>query len=754
MQLQEGEKTLLFYKYFFLNLVIFLIPFITISFFVYHEATKIIKKEIIAANVSKLEQVKDISDTRIKDMKSIATNISTDHKMTPYMLTKPYESILAIQQLINYAVNNSSIDGLFLYMDDHPYIYTSSGTATFDTYVQKTFGLSRKEMEDFRQDVQENNEPVFKKHQLSSSNQHIISHIYPISPGDGSSYGRKVVFLMKEKTYHSLVQHALGNSVGTNYILDHNNNLITVTKNEIPVSIPEIKQLASQGQKVIHKKLAGEDYSIVHVRSDLTGWTFITAMPTRQFFGKLNDLQQTIIYILTAIAIIGIIIISIVARRQYKPLQNLVKLLKSKHIIDLSHSAQKDELTRIRESILYMTDTSEKLHEKIELQAPYVKDQLLLQLLNGNMDKTKELKGLLADVNVSFKSNHVFVVLISKRGRDKKTVNHLGHESLYAKLQKIDFKNSVGYGVELPDDNGFGIIVSVDERNVQHHYQEFIDKLMEKITMQTHLTCSIGVGNIYTELDKINRSFIEAKAANEYANITNQGSCIYFENIAAQESSASWFPLQLQVKLSQSLKQGDYVVANETLKEILNHSTSIQTSIYMTKAMAYDLINSLLKVIVEQNLLYDVAYIKQLFKFQTIDELYNTLDKIAVYICKEMNQKKRNKNNHLCQKMMEYLQKEFTNPELSLEKLADYFNLSVPYASRFIKEQTGYTFTQIIWDMRMKECKRLLLDTSIPIKDIVFQVGYYDVANFTRKFKKSVGVTPGQYRKHRIDTAL
>lgn len=217
---------------------------------------------------------------------------------------------------------------------------------------------------------------------------------------------------------------------------------------------------------------------------------------------------------------------------------------------------------------------------------------------------------------------------------------------------------------------------------------------------------------------------------------------------------ASWFPLQLQVKLSQSLKQGDYVVANETLKEILNHTTSIQTSIYMTKAMAYDLINSILKVIAEQNLLYDVAFIKQLFKFQTIDELYNTLDKIAVYICKEMNQKKRNKNNHLCHKLMKYLQKEFTNPELSLEKLADYFNLSVPYASRFIKEQTGYTFTQIIWEMRMKECKRLLLDTSIPIKDIVAQIGYYDVANFTRKFKKSVGVTPGQYRKHRIDTAL
>ncbi|MBU8566648.1 AraC family transcriptional regulator [Virgibacillus pantothenticus] len=103
---------------------------------------------------------------------------------------------------------------------------------------------------------------------------------------------------------------------------------------------------------------------------------------------------------------------------------------------------------------------------------------------------------------------------------------------------------------------------------------------------------------------------------------------------------------------------------------------------------------------------------------------------------------------------MDYLQKEFTNPDLSLEKLADYFNLSVPYTSRFIKEQTGYTFTQIILGMRMKECQRLLLDTSISIKEIVKRVGYYDVANFTREFKKEIGNTPSQFRKKQINSAL
>ncbi|MNJ62772.1 DNA-binding transcriptional regulator AraC [compost metagenome] len=47
----------------------------------------------------------------------------------------------------------------------------------------------------------------------------------------------------------------------------------------------------------------------------------------------------------------------------------------------------------------------------------------------------------------------------------------------------------------------------------------------------------------------------------------------------------------------------------------------------------------------------------------------------------------------------------------------------------------------------MEEVKRLLINTSAPLKEIIEQVGYLDAPNFIRKFKKETGVTPGQYRK-------
>ncbi|NGP46643.1 helix-turn-helix transcriptional regulator [Bacillaceae bacterium SIJ1] len=560
---------------------------------------------------------------------------------------------------------------------------------------------------------------------------------------------------MKEKSYQHLVQHVLGDFSGANYIFDPSGQLITASKNRLPVTAAEIKQLADEGQEeVIHQKIAGENYSITHIRSDITGWTFISAMPTKQFFGKLNALQQTILYILVAIALIGITMITIVSSRQYKPLQNLVNLLKTRQVIDANHLARhpKDELTSLRESILYMSDRSEKLHLKVEHQAPYVRDQLLLQLLRGHGENRTDLIEMLSDIGVVFNKRYVFVILITKQEDDASL--SLEQKPLYTTLKKFTFENCIGYGLDLPDDNGFSLIVNIENEADQRHFVSGIVEQLEDMIDENDGGFSIGVGQVYTELGKVNRSFVEATAATEYALITNQGSCIYFEQIVQQTNTNTWFPLNLQVKLSQSLKQGDYIVASETINEILHYTVSIRASIYMTKAMTYDLINTMLKVIAEKNLLYDVTDIKELFKSQSLDELSEALDHVAIFICKEVNQKKRKQLNQLNHQLMDYLQKEFANPELSLEKLADYLNLSVPYASRFIKEQTGYTFTQIIWDLRMKECKRLLVHTSAPIKDIVKQIGYVDVANFSRKFKKEVGMTPSQFRKKQMDAAL
>ena len=84
--------------------------------------------------------------------------------------------------------------------------------------------------------------------------------------------------------------------------------------------------------------------------------------------------------------------------------------------------------------------------------------------------------------------------------------------------------------------------------------------------------------------------------------------------------------------------------------------------------------------------------------------------------------------------MLRYVNDHYSQQTISLDVLAGQFNLSANYVSRFFKQETGFSIGSY-------------LNTDLPIKDIVVQIGYIDVANFVRKFKAYEGVTPGQYRE-------
>lgn len=63
-----------------------------------------------------------------------------------------------------------------------------------------------------------------------------------------------------------------------------------------------------------------------------------------------------------------------------------------------------------------------------------------------------------------------------------------------------------------------------------------------------------------------------------------------------------------------------------------------------------------------------------------------------------------------------------------------------------MKEETNTTFAKYVANIRMEKIKQALIETDDPIKEIIQSNGYYDVSNFTRKFRQVVGVTPGQFR--------
>ena len=139
---------------------------------------------------------------------------------------------------------------------------------------------------------------------------------------------------------------------------------------------------------------------------------------------------------------------------------------------------------------------------------------------------------------------------------------------------------------------------------------------------------------------------------------------------------------------------------------------------------------------------------KSTVNYHSLPTLQQELQDLVRDSCLLVNQQQQVKSQLLDTEIIDYLNRHYKSHNLSLEKMALDFKFSISYLSRLVKELTGQTFSKYIQDLRFNFVKMRLIETDLPIKAIILEVGYYDVSNFTRKFKAIVGLTPGQYRVH------
>jgi AraC-like DNA-binding protein len=82
----------------------------------------------------------------------------------------------------------------------------------------------------------------------------------------------------------------------------------------------------------------------------------------------------------------------------------------------------------------------------------------------------------------------------------------------------------------------------------------------------------------------------------------------------------------------------------------------------------------------------------------------------------------------------------------TIHQLSRIAALSRSSLHRLFKQQTGMTTTDYITRLRIGNACALLINTKMPISIVADQVGYGNLANFNRLFKRTKGQTPKQFR--------
>ncbi len=116
---------------------------------------------------------------------------------------------------------------------------------------------------------------------------------------------------------------------------------------------------------------------------------------------------------------------------------------------------------------------------------------------------------------------------------------------------------------------------------------------------------------------------------------------------------------------------------------------------------------------------------------------------IAVNQLEEVQGEGKDKDRRITE-ILNYIHENYLS--VTLDDLAREFYLSKPYLSKYIREQSGTTFSENVQKIRLKKACTLLKNGNMKVERVAENVGYPSVEHFNRQFKKRYGMTPVQYR--------
>ncbi|WP_236005947.1 AraC family transcriptional regulator [Desemzia sp. RIT 804] len=737
-------------------LLVFSIPFIIFLITVNTIYVKSIREELTSTNQTSLEQASLQLDEQIMEMDSVGNQINYTRNFIPHSLGKNEEYSKYVEQLKVYDNSIRSTKGIYIIINNHPTIFSSKGTMSLSALMNNTsdFDITEKDrlMEEFMHPAEKIS--VYTLNKFQSNNHFNNKVVYYTMPLEGTSPEYGVILFVMNTNSLKVNLEAMGNeNERITFVADEKENLL--------FSNGEISQLSesdilSKMPDIMNKEttqIKQKDFTLNTQSNLITGWTFVSLIETVRFYRPLYRVLFIFAVATVLLILVGMGISFYFAIKNYQPIKRLTS----------SFSAEeekiKDEWMFIQTNIKRTRSEYDLLNHLVNEQAPIVRNSALLNLIEGKyLQGDKFIKGL-KDVGINFPFP-LFAVLILELGeKSVGTKNIINIEKIVQKLKAAE-ENPDGYIIEatIPHfkNNQIFVILNMKEENETYwsKISSFIKEKIESEDLPKNEKWKIAVGNTYDSLIKIKNSYIEASSTLEQMNSSDSkaSSILFFKEVSQKNEITKptdmiHYPNEEMLILTQSIKQGNKETALETVESLFCKIEQYAYQVIAVQAVVADVFNTVFKLAIDLEIDNHYEQVSKLADFSNKKESKKVLYNIVISICNSINERQTTESIKTEQRVVQFIYQNYDSPDVSLERIASENNISISYASKLIKEETGKSFSSTVQSLRMGRFKELLLTTREPIQELVKQIGYYDVSNFTRKFRKENGVTPGEYRK-------
>lgn len=758
MKFKNIPKSSLFRQYLTSYLLVFFVPLILFLIVINTIYIQSIQEEVATTNLNTLEQVSLQFDEQIFELNTIGNQINYSPDYSPHTLRKAEDYSDQINLLRLHYDSTRASKGIYLYLNEEDTVISFKGMMSVKGLINNDANFNIQERADFLENLATAGESISSytmKHYVTNDfDKKVVYYMMPL--GDPQHKIGTLIFVVNMDQVFASLKAIEGEGLDrTNIVLNHDNDVVfaqgdlkSLNKIDLINDIPD--KLNDETSQIKHLK-----YTVANKKSSLTGWNFVTLIKTSQLY---LPFYRVLIFFgigLVVVSALGLIASYYFARKNYHPIDNLLKnFTKSDQDVGNAWSYIKYNVTK--------TQSERKLlNQLIDEQAPIVRNSTMLNLIEGKRKEGSEnLIRELKEANIHFPYDLFSLLILEFDEEFIETENIFDLENVVQNITNIktdDFQLEA----TIPYLNNNQILVVVNLKQENHVILQDIMKLLQEIINLEELleACpyKIAVGETYDSLFKIKTSYIEAIYVLEQSAFSedNQPSISFFKELIIEDektfaSQTIKYPETEMSIILQSLAKGNEQTALETLYSLLDELSSYDKKQVSTQLISSYIFNSILKEAITQEVKsIDEQYlpIQDIGNLTDIELMKEILENLISEISEEILKKEQLESIRIEKDVVNYIYNNYQSSEISLEQIASNNNVSISYASKLIKEETGESFSAIIQDLRMKKFKELLIETNSPIKDLVTEIGYYDVSNFTRKFREENNMTPGKFRK-------
>lgn len=277
-------------------------------------------------------------------------------------------------------------------------------------------------------------------------------------------------------------------------------------------------------------------------------------------------------------------------------------------------------------------------------------------------------------------------------------------------------------------------------------------EIQEKVKEVIGLETSIGIGNWVRSPHELIYSYRLAAKAIDYRYLL--GGNLLFDMEEKKTDNSIFLINDLEI-LTESIKSGDRKLMEKTLGQI---ETEIKSAL-VEKSYACIYLQQVIRAIgntcqslseePEKIIAQREALLKAVTEQRMFSQAAALVEKYAQEVFDALQELNSSNGQRQGMLAMDYIQKNYMDPCLSLNSICSYLNISTSYFSTIFKEMTGETFIEVLTRVRMEKAKELLENTTMKNYEIAEKVGFSDPHYFGISFKKITGKTPTEYAREK-----